>query len=204
MANYMDLFSQLEAQAGQTNALSPEALNEGPCNLANIAASSVGDDQRLGKPQCSVKIVGDPETVDRYGNYFHYLGPALVVCFDNRGVVRTLEFVGVEGGKKNSNYIKEVWQYHVEAGAWKYRVLEGMQGVPAHRIQCADSQVYYGREWISQGNLEEFHPGREWPSEKGPDETPPPSFLAAFNPNSETLLVNLRLALLPAVPSTAF
>ena len=190
--NYMELFSQLQADSGQHEDLDPDRLVEGLNRLHNIGSLSEADDHRLGKPRGKVKVVGDPEIVDREGNYYHYLGPALVVTFDHHGVVRTLEFVGVEGGKENANYIKEVWQFNIKTLTWKYRDLRAMQGVPAHRIRCEDRPAYYASGWESQGDTE-FHVGLDdWQSEKPPGSRPPAAFLGKFKPSSKTFLVNLR------------
>jgi len=193
--SFMDLFGQLEARAGDGH-LSPEGLDRALNDLARVRSASDADDKSLGPPKCQVKIVGDPEIVDCKNRYFHYLGPALLVNLDKHGLVRSLEFVGVYGGKQNKNYIRDVWHYNVTSGTWKYRDLRSMQGVPAHRIKCRDSGPpslpFYGESWQSQGDLE-FHAGVEsWDSEKGPDAMPDPAFLSEFKKNSETFLVNLH------------
>ena len=189
-ATFLQLFAALEGSESNPGMLDPEDLEVALQNLHDISAESCEDDLRIGPPKWKVKIVGDPEIVDQHNNYFHYLGPALAVCLDDHGVVRTLEFIGVEGGKKDSNYLKEVWQYNVKTQRWKYRDLRGMQGVPAHRVVCQD-RAYYGRDWTSQGDLE-FHAGEDWTSEKDLGERPPRQFLAKFKPDSETFLINLR------------
>ncbi|CAE7302650.1 unnamed protein product [Symbiodinium microadriaticum] len=191
MSSYLELFAALQRQASDTTVLNVDAVEAGLLNLHEVAVASDEDDRRLGPPSCETRIVGDPEIVDQYDNYFHYLGPALVLCLDHRGVVRTLEFVGVQGGKKDSNYIRDVWQYSIKTQKWKYRDLRQMQGTPAHRITCRDAR-YYGRDWTSQGD-EEFHPGNEdWDSEKAADDRPPRQFLAKFKNWSETFFINLR------------
>ena len=186
-ATFMDLFRQLQDESGQEG-----DLDEGLSQLHCIALCSEDDDRRLGRPRCKVKIVGDPEIVDRYNNYFHYLGPALVVTLDHRGVVRTLEYVGVAWGKKDANYIKDVWQFNVKTLTWKYRDLTNMQGFPAHRIRCDDPGPYYGHGWQSQGDPEFYVGLGDWDSEKPPGTRPSPEFLSKFKPDSETFLVNLR------------
>merc|ERR1719245_2733910 len=108
------MFADLEENAGNSQALDPNAIQAGLESLGQVRYESDKDDERRGGPPgCSgssgVKEVGDPEIVDASGRYFHYLGPALIVNFDHRGMVRSLEFIGVSGGKKNANYISEVW-----------------------------------------------------------------------------------------------
>ena len=195
MARYQQLFNQLmDGEAANPEELDLEALDAGIDNLQLVATQSAADDKRRGPPSCPVKVVGDPEIVDCKGRYFHYLGPALLVNLDCRGMVRSLEFVGVQGGKKDSNYIREVWQYDVKTQKFKYRDLRDMQGYPAHRIKCKDAgprKLFYGDGWFSRGDVE-FHAGGQWDSEKDEDAKPPRSFQSKFQKNSETFLVHLQ------------
>ena len=50
-------------------------------------------------------MVDDPKIIDALGRIFHYLGPSLLVNLDDRGMVRSLEFVGVQ---LDNDYISEV------------------------------------------------------------------------------------------------
>ena len=189
---FIELFGELVAETGQEGDLDAALLATGLDNLHVVAALSEDDDRRLGKPRCEVKVVGDPEIVDRYNNYFHYLGPALFVTLDQRGVVRTLEYVGVHWGKQDANYIKEVWQLNVKTKTWKYRDLKAMQGFPAHRIKCKDREQYYGDGWQSRGDPEFYVGLDDWQSEAPPGSRPSSAFLCKFKPDSNTFLVNLR------------
>ena len=73
--------------------------------LRDVNARSKVDDWRDGAPPCRVRVVGDPKIIDAQGRIFHYLGPSLLVNLDDRGMVRSLEFVGVQLDKV---YISEV------------------------------------------------------------------------------------------------
>ena len=181
-------------EAANPEELDLVALDAGIDSLQLVATQSAADDKRRGPPSCRVRVVGDPEIVDCKGRYFHYLGPALLVNLDCRGMVRSLEFVGVQGGKEDSNYIREVWQYDVKTHKFKYRDLRGMQGYPAHRIKRKDGlprDLFFGDGWFSRGDVE-FYAGGQWNSEKDADAKPPSTFLSKFQTNSETFLVNLQ------------
>lgn len=153
MASFLNLFADLErshAQASPT--LNADVLGSALDSLRGVRERSESDDIRFGPPNPELKVVGDPEIVDSKGRYFHYLGPAVLVNFDGRGMARSLEFVGVEGGMKDANYIKDVWHYDVRTQTYKYRDLKNMQGVPAHRVRCTDqapTAAYYGDSWPS-------------------------------------------------------
>ena len=54
---------------------------------------------------CRVRVVDDPKIIDAQGRIFQYLGPSLHVNLDDRGMVRSLEFVGVQLDKV---YISEM------------------------------------------------------------------------------------------------
>lgn len=91
MARYQQLFNQLmDGEAANPEELDLEALDAGIDNLQLVATQSAADDKRRGPPSCPVKVVGDPEIVDCKGRYFHYLGPALLVNLDCRGMVSLL------------------------------------------------------------------------------------------------------------------
>jgi len=49
----------------------------------------------------------------------------MLVNLDDRGMVRSLEFLGV---KSDGDYINEVWHIHISTGRYKYRNLSNMQG----------------------------------------------------------------------------
>lgn len=201
MATFMEMFADIEANAGNSRVLDPEAVQAGLQDLGQVRNDSDKDDERRGGPpgfngSGGIKAVGDPEIVDASGRYFHYLGPALIVSFDRRGVVRSLEFIGVKGGKRDANYISEVWHYDIRTQKYKYRNLWYNQGVPAHA--CKDGQApradaYWGESWSWRGDGEEFYVGDpSWKSERPVHEKPPPHFLSAFKATSETFFVNLE------------
>jgi len=195
--SFLDLFDDLSSNAGSSYASEPERAGRvaaGMNRLRTVAENSASDDRRYGPPSCKVKVAGDPEIIDKNKGYFHYLGPALLVNLDDRGMVRSLEFVSAEGGKKDSNYIKEVWQYNVKTQTYKYRDLRSMQGVPVHNCkdQVPRPRSFWGDSWTSQGDIE-FHAGDvSWQSELEPDARPSREFLQQFKPNSETFFVNIR------------
>jgi hypothetical protein len=181
MASFLELFADLAApNANSAAPLDPDVLGGALDKLRGVREKSDEDDDRIGKPEGDVKVVGDPEIVDSKGRYFHYLGPALLVNIDGRGMLRSLEFVGVEGGMKDANYIRDVWQYDVRTQKYKYQDLKNMQGVPAHRVRCRDqapsAAAYYGDSWTSQGDAE-FFSGREWSSEREEGAVPALEFL---------------------------
>lgn len=197
MPSFLDLFEDLEADTSDP-LLDTEALQAGLEALGQVRDACDSDDERRGEPPgCKggggVKVAGDPEIVDSHGRYFHYLGPALLVNFDGRGMVRSLEFVGVWGGRKNANYISEVWYYDVRTQQYKYRNLWYMQGVPAHacKDQAPSAEAYWGHSWSSSGDVEFTAGDPSWESELGADAKPPQHFLSAFKVDSETFFVNL-------------
>lgn len=192
MVSFLDLFEDLEAHAQDTAVLDLMALERSFACLLAVAEGSAKDDRRFGPLPCKVRLVGDPEIVDCKGNYFHYLGPALLVNLDGRGMVRSLEFVGVEGGKKNQNYIRDVWHYDVRTQKYKFRDLREMQGEPAHAIRCKDAAAYYGDSWMYQGGPQFYAGDGSWDSEREPDAVPPLAFLREFKPSNETFFVNCR------------
>ena len=79
------------------SALDPARMEENIRGLRNVRNAAAADDEMSGPPQGQVRVVGDPEIVDAEGRAVHYLGPALLVIHDDRGMVRALEFVGVGG-----------------------------------------------------------------------------------------------------------
>jgi hypothetical protein len=182
----------LEAFARDTTELAVEKLGNALECLRDVRTLSDDDDLRLGPPKCKVRVVGDPEIVDAQGRYYHYLGPALLVNLDDRGMVRSLEFVGVEGGMKNKNYIRDVWQYDVKTQKYKFRDLRNMQGVPAHNMRCRDAEAFYGTSWVPPGGPEFFVGDQSWESEREPDAMPPVAFFREFRPDDNTFFVNLR------------
>lgn len=92
--------------------------------LRDVRSSSATDDEIRGPPQGRVRVVGDPEIIDVLGRVCHYLGPALLVIHDDRGLVRALEFVGVGA---DQGYMNEVWHLDVMTGKYKYRDLSRLQ-----------------------------------------------------------------------------
>lgn len=199
-STFLDLFDAL-SNPDSEGTPDPESLIRGLASLRHVASEK---NRPWLPPNCRVKVVGDPEIVDRNGRYFHYLGPALLVNFNDQGLVRSLQFVGVEGGKKDSNYLKEVWHFDVQTQQFKYRDLRSMQGVPAHRIRCKDTTqhgAYYGNNWTSQGDLEFFPGDDSWTSEKADDAKPSHMFLSAFKPESETLFINCSVGLFARGPN---
>jgi len=107
-------------------------------------------------------------------------------------MVRSLEFVGVEGGMKNKNYIRDVWHYDVRSRTYKYRDLRDMQGTPAHAMRCKDAETFYSTGWIHSGGPEFLVGDSTWESERELGAVPPVSFLSEFGPKDETFFVNLR------------
>eukprot|EP00928_Gymnodinium_smaydae_P043410 TRINITY_DN29089_c0_g1_i2.p1 TRINITY_DN29089_c0_g1~~TRINITY_DN29089_c0_g1_i2.p1 ORF type:complete len:316 (-),score=29.74 TRINITY_DN29089_c0_g1_i2:91-1038(-) len=197
VADFADLFADLEGN--QPDVVDVENDQEQEAMIDRQSAifrrvwnGSLDDDKRLGRMRCKVRVVGDPEIVDAKGNYYHYLGPALVVVLDARGVVRTLEFIGVEGGMKDSNYIRDVWQYDVRSQKYKYKDLRDSQGTPAHRMRCKDAEAYYGTSWVPHDGPEFSCGDTSWDSEVAPNAKPPVSFLQKFQPKSETFFINGR------------
>lgn len=193
MRFFDDLFNELHEQRGDTAVPDPAVINAAFEKLASIHVKSEDDDRRRGPPRSRnpVKVVGDPEIVDTNWRYFHFFGTAFLVNLDSRGLVRSFEYVGV---RKDNNYIKDVWQYDFKTRKYRYRDLQHMQGVPAHRVRCRRNAEapYWGDSWTSQGDTE-FHVGDPtWKSECGEDAVPPKSFLKKFKPDSETFFVNLQ------------
>ena len=92
-------------QGGSNVSLNPALMDENLRRLRDVNARSKEDDRRDGAPPCRVRVVGDPKIIDALGRIFHYLGPSLLVNLDDRGMVRSLEFVGVQ---LDNDYISEV------------------------------------------------------------------------------------------------
>eukprot|EP00930_Biecheleria_cincta_P051194 TRINITY_DN36353_c0_g1_i1.p1 TRINITY_DN36353_c0_g1~~TRINITY_DN36353_c0_g1_i1.p1 ORF type:complete len:257 (-),score=35.68 TRINITY_DN36353_c0_g1_i1:97-867(-) len=173
MSSFQELFNSL--RGGSNAPLSPALMDENIRRLRDVRIRSGNDDLRDGAPRCNVKVVGDPEIIDAQGRVYHYYGPSLLVNLDDRGMVRSLEFVGV---KSDNDYISEVWHLDVRTGRYKYRNLSNMQG---RRISCYDTDE------------PQFQAGDgSWNSEVAPDAVPPRSFLQKFKPDSETFFVDCR------------
>ena len=148
---------------------------QGLRDVRNIAAA---DDEVSGPPQGRVRVVGDPEIVDVHGAKLHYLGPALLVIHDDRGMVRALEFVGVGD---DDDYINEVWHLDVLTGQYKYQNLSPHEGA---------------RITLHQDREPEFHAGASsWTSERSSNAKPSREFLRQFRPDSETFFVDSRRGL---------
>lgn len=145
--------------------------------LRDVQNLSADDDLRVGPPPCKVRVVGDPEIIDAKGNKFHYYGPALLVNLDTRGMVRSLEFVGVTS---DDDYISEVWQLDVKTRTYKYR---NLSGTPTSRIGTR-----------SRNDPEpEFQAGAvSWDSEAQEEAMPPKSFLQKFKRDSHTFFIDCR------------
>jgi len=180
------LVASLQGQSGDRRPLDPEAMNMGINRLRDVNQNSATDDLRLGPPPCRVKVVGDPEIWDSEGRCFHYLGPALLVNLDDRGMVRSLEFVGV---KPDDDFISELWHLDVRTNTYKYRDLSQMQG------QSSFNETYRIIAGFGAYNPDEpqFRAGdASWPSEADPHAVPPVGFLEKFKPNSHTFFVDCR------------
>merc|ERR1739845_318632 len=118
--SYLALFEELAGRWRSTQPLSTASMDNNVRRLRDVQNRSADDDLRDGPPQCRVRVVGDPEIIDGKGHVFHYYGPALLVNLDNRGMVRSLEFVGV---KEDNDYISEVWHLDVRTRKYKYQDL---------------------------------------------------------------------------------
>ena len=119
--------------------------------------------------------MGDPEIRDSLGRGYHYLGPALLVIHDDRGMIPALEFVGVGD---DDDYINEVWHLNTKTGTYKYKDLTGFES-PGIRL--------------SPDLDPEFEAGEPtWSSEKDSSAVPPEKFMAQFKANSETFFVDSR------------
>lgn len=145
--------------------------------LQNVRQQAFQDDLQMGPPECRVRVVGDPEIIDALGRKFHYFGPALLINFDDRGMVRTVEFVGV---RRDNDYISEVWQLDVRTARYKYRNLEHTQGISVFTAGNATHEPQF-----QAGDM-------SWSSEKGPDAIPPRDFFQHFKVDSETFFVDCR------------
>lgn len=153
-------------------------------SLRDVRKRSSEDDKQHGPPSCRVRVVGDPEIFDSEGNYHHYFGPALLVNLDNRGMVRSLEFVGV---RRDNDYISEVWQLDVRTQKYKYRDLSQTQGINSHMRQISTARG------IHNPDEPQFKAGdASWASEAPIGAVPPKSFLQKFSPENETFFVDCR------------
>mmetsp|Transcript_3888 Transcript_3888/g.10414 ORF Transcript_3888/g.10414 Transcript_3888/m.10414 type:complete len:281 (-) Transcript_3888:125-967(-) len=163
--------------------LQPGAMRENIQRLRDVQRRSADDDHHDGPPPCRVRVVGDPEIVDSKGRYHHYYGPALLVNMDNRGMVRSLQYVGV---REDNDYISEVWHYDVSTQRYKYLDLSQMQGVSSFNI----ARWNHGR---FDENEPQFRAGDvSWASEAEPFAVPPQAFLEKFQPKSDTFFVDCR------------
>lgn len=178
--SFADLFQELLGAPSKT--LDPENVRKGTQSLRDVRKQSEDDDMLKGPPQCKVRVVGDPEIIDRYGRSFHFYGPALLVNIDDNGMVRSLEFMGV---CSDDDYISEVWHLNVMTGKYKYRNLSHMQGQSTFGISCHHGGKPYDEP--------QFQAGQEtWVSEVGPNAVPSQTFLQKFRPTSETFFVDCR------------
>eukprot|EP00928_Gymnodinium_smaydae_P029788 TRINITY_DN22339_c0_g2_i1.p1 TRINITY_DN22339_c0_g2~~TRINITY_DN22339_c0_g2_i1.p1 ORF type:complete len:263 (+),score=25.21 TRINITY_DN22339_c0_g2_i1:118-906(+) len=181
MPSVRDLFQSLQGSGGTLNT---QMMTENVQRLRDIRQCCADDDAQQGPPACKVRVVGDPEIFDSKGRYFHYYGPALLVNLDNRGMVRSLEFVGV---RPDNDYISEVWHLDVKTNAYKYRNLTNMQGVSSYSAAYDD----YAAE--DDKNEPQFRSGQaSWNSEAAEGATPPATFLNKFKPESHTFFVDCR------------
>lgn len=175
MSSFLELVNAL---GGSNATLNTALMDENVRRLRAVRQRAADDDLRDGRPRCKVRVVGDPEIIDAQGRIVHYLGPALLVNIDDRGMVRSLEFVGV---KSDDDYISEVWQLDIRTGKYKYRNLSLMQGRPSRSIACyATDEPQFQAGDVS------------WTSEAGPNAVPPNAFLQKFKPDSETFFVDCR------------
>lgn len=174
--------SELEGSSRPSPFLNPEQMDQSVRCLRDVRKRSAADDLRDGPPQCKVRVVGDPEIFDADGRVYHYLGPSLLVNLDDRGMVRSLEFVGV---KSDNDYISEVWHLDVSSGKYKYRDLSETQGISSHRISAMSRPVDENEPQFQAGDS-------SWASEREAGAVPPKSFLSKFRPDSETFFIDCR------------
>lgn len=183
--SYHELVTALGNRPQDARPLDTPLMDTNMRRLRDVRKRCAEDDLRDGPPRCRVKVVGDPEIWDSQGRCFHYLGPALLVNLDDRGMVRSLEFVGV---KPDNDYISEVWHFDVKTQKYKYRNLSNMQGTPSSNLQqiaCFDADEGADEPQFQAGDA-------SWISDAAPHAMPPPSFLKKFKSDSETFFVDCR------------
>jgi len=185
----MSFLAAFKALTAGAKTLRPEEVDASIDRLRNATRRSEADDRSLGAPACKVRVVGDPEIFDSKGRWHHYYGPALLVNLDSRGMVRSLEFVGVgRFGEMDDDYIKEVWQLDLKTRQYKYQNLEDKQGTPGEAI----SSIMIG-DHVNLDEERNFRSGStSWKSEAAPDARPPKGFLRKFTAQSETFFVDCR------------
>jgi len=177
--NYHALLKALDGSSHNNRPLNLAMMDENVQRLRDVRKRSATDDLQNGPPQCKVRVVGDPEIFDAQGRYYHYYGPSLLVNLDDRGMVRSLEFVGV---RSDNDYISDVWHLDVNTGKYKYRDLSHMQGVSSSSgisLQATDEPQFQAGD-------------SSWASEVEPDAVPPRAFFQKFKSDSETFFVDCR------------
>ena len=172
--NFVEMVNRARENANR-NTLSLEQMEAELRRLRGVRDDAERDDAVSGPPQGGVRVVGDPEIVDSLGRRCHYLGPALLVIHDDRGMVRALEFVGVGN---NDDYINEVWHLNIKTGTYKYKDLTDLESPGIQLSPDLDPKFEAGEP--------------TWSSEKDSGEVPPKEFMAQFKPHSETFFVDSR------------
>lgn len=124
----------------------------------------------------SIICAGDPMLIDGQGNMHHYWGSAVMVVFNQFGVVTALEYVSCTPDR---NYIREVWRHEVATDKYKYKYLGEAPNVKVActgRVRVDDPQFTVGDE--------------SWHSEKYPDEVPSREFFNNFTSANRTFFIN--------------
>jgi len=184
--SFHDLAQSLAGHSRDGRPLNAQAMQTNINRLRDVNQRSAEDDIRHGPLPCRVRVVGDPEIFDSHGRFHHYLGPSLLVNLDNRGMVRSLEFVGV---RSDNDFISELWHLDVKTHTYKYRNLSKMQGLSsygnAYRINAGFGAYDPDEPEFRAGDV-------SWTSEAALDAVPPVEFLQKFKPDSETFFVDCR------------